>query len=99
MSVIPFRSGPARHPRYPRIEPPMALASPYSDAEGSRLTEAEEERRRVQQNLGAAAVVVVLVLLGSWLMAQLQMHSRIQACLEAGHYNCVPLDIPPLSQQ
>ena len=74
----------------------MALASPYSDAEGSRLTEAEEDRRRVQQNLGAAAVVVVLVLLGSWLMDQLQMHSRIQACLEAGHYNCVPLDIPPL---
>lgn len=77
----------------------MALASPYHDSEDSRLTEAEEDRRRVQQNLGAAAVVVVLVLLGSWLMDQLQMHSRIQACLEAGHYNCVPLDIPPLSQQ
>ena len=94
MNVIPFRTDRGPHPHYPRIEPPMALASTYSDTQDSRLTEAEEDRRRVQQNLGAAAVVIVLVLVGSWLMDQLQAHSRLQACLEEGHYNCVPLDIP-----
>lgn len=77
----------------------MALASSYHATDRPRLIEAEEDRLRVQQNLGAAAVVIVLVLVGSWLMDQLQMHSRIRACLEAGHHNCVPLDIPPLSQR
>ncbi|HWB45467.1 MAG TPA: hypothetical protein VG900_08520 [Hyphomicrobiaceae bacterium] len=95
MNVIPFPTRRAPRTRYPRIEPPMALASTYRANEGSRSAEADEDRRRVQQNLGAAAVVIVLVLVGSWLMDQLQAHSRIQACLEAGHYNCLPLDIPP----
>ena len=45
------------------------------------------------QNLGAVAVVVLIVAVGGWLISQLQTASRIQACFDYGHRNCMPLNI------
>jgi hypothetical protein len=58
-----------------------------------RHFEAEEERRRMQQNLAAALIIVFLIASGIWLIDHLRASARIAACLEAGHHNCVPLDL------
>lgn len=47
----------------------------------------------MQQNLAALAAVLVIVVLGGWLIDRLTTYSRTLACIEAGHRNCVPLDI------
>jgi hypothetical protein len=38
-------------------------------------------------------VVVIIVVLGSWVIDQLRTYSRIRACFDAGHHNCLPLNI------
>ena len=53
----------------------------------------EEDRRRMQQNVAAAIIVLVLVAAGFWLIDHLRTNARIAACVEAGHRNCVPLDL------
>jgi hypothetical protein len=53
----------------------------------------EEDRRRMQQNVAAAIIVLVLVGAGYWLIDHLRTNARIAACVEAGHRNCVPLDL------
>ena len=58
-----------------------------------RHFEAEEDRRRMQQNLAAALIIVFLIASGIWLIDHLRMSARIAACVEAGHRNCVPLNI------
>jgi hypothetical protein len=58
-----------------------------------RHFEAEEDRRRMQQNLAAALIIVFLIASGIWLIGHLRMSARIAACVEAGHRNCVPLDL------
>ena len=58
-----------------------------------RHFEAEEDRRRMQQNLAAALIIVFLIASGIWLIDHLRASARIAACLEAGHHNCVPLDL------
>jgi hypothetical protein len=60
---------------------------------------AQEERRRMRQNLGAVAVVVLIVAVGGWLISQIQTASRIQACIDYGHRNCLPLNIGHTSSQ
>jgi hypothetical protein len=57
-----------------------------------RHFEDEEDRRRMQQNLAAAIVIVLLITSGFWLIDHLRASARIEACVEAGHRNCVPLD-------
>jgi hypothetical protein len=52
-----------------------------------------EDRRRMQQNLAAAVIVLVLIISGFWLIDHLRTSARIAACVEAGHRNCVPLDL------
>jgi hypothetical protein len=58
-----------------------------------RHFEAEEDRRRMQQNLAAALIIVFLIASGIWLIDHLRVSARIAACVEAGHHNCVPLDL------
>ena len=47
----------------------------------------------MQQNVGALIAVLLIVVLGAWLIDRLTTYSRTLACIEAGHRNCVPLDI------
>jgi hypothetical protein len=58
-----------------------------------RRFEDEEDRRRMQQNLAAAIVIVLIITSGFWLIDHLRTSARIAACVEAGHRNCVPLDL------
>lgn len=60
---------------------------------------AADDRRRMLQNLGAVAVVVVIVFLGGWLINQIQTQSRIQACFDYGHRNCLPLNLGHVARQ
>ena len=47
----------------------------------------------MQQNLAAAAVIILIIIAGFWLIDHLRASARISACLEAGHHNCVPLNL------
>jgi hypothetical protein len=38
-------------------------------------------------------VIVVLVVSGFWLIDHLRTSARIAVCVEAGHHDCVPLDL------
>jgi hypothetical protein len=75
-----------------RIEPPSALAVPVRPAHHGDATDVEDDRLRMRQNVAAFLVILAIVGLGSWLMTSLHYHSRLQACIEAGHRNCLPLD-------
>ena len=70
---------------------PLATERPIADP--LRHFEDEEDRRRMQQNLAAAIVIVLLITSGFWLIDHLRASARIAACVEAGHHNCVPLDL------
>jgi hypothetical protein len=76
--ILPFRR---RLPVYPPIVHPL-----------QRYDE-EEDRMRMRENLAAAIVIVVLVASGFWLIDHLRTSARIAACVEAGHRDCVPLDL------
>ena len=58
-----------------------------------RELEDEEDRRRMRQNVAVAIIILVLVGAGFWLIDHLRTSARIAACVEAGHRNCVPLDL------
>jgi hypothetical protein len=103
MNVIPLdrvrarlrsRSGAPR-----RIEPPPVLTTPTRPVYAVRTSDEEsEDRLRMRQNLAAFLVIVAIVVAGTWLMASLHYYSRLQACLEAGHHNCLPLETKYLAQ-
>jgi hypothetical protein len=104
MNVIPLDRARARlrsrigAPR--RIEPPAALTSPARSAQNARAAHDEEgeDRLRMRQNLAAFLLIVAIVAAGTWLMANLHYYSRLQACLEAGHRNCLPVQAKYLAQ-
>jgi hypothetical protein len=54
--------------------------------------EVDDRRRRMQQNLMAVLVLTFLVTAGVWLFQQLKDSSRVLACVEAGHDNCLPIN-------
>jgi len=56
-----------------------------------RRLEAEDDRRRTLQNLLAALIILLLMVAGFWLIDHLRTSARIEACLEAGHRNCLPI--------
>jgi hypothetical protein len=90
MSVVPFRP---RQRLAPPLTPPAALghfarAPAHTDAD-----DPAEERLRMQQNVGALIAVLLIVVLGAWLIDRLTTYSRTLVCIEAGHRNCIPLDI------
>ena len=58
-----------------------------------RQLDDEEDRRRMRQNVAAALIILMVVGAGFWLIDHLRTNARIAACVEAGHRNCVPLDL------
>jgi ferric-dicitrate binding protein FerR (iron transport regulator) len=92
MNVISLDRARARLRAQQRIEPPSALGLPARHAMRPHTTDDGEDRLRMRQNAAAFAVIVAIVVLGSWLMQSLQYSSRLQACFEAGHHNCLPLE-------
>jgi hypothetical protein len=85
--ILQFRRRPARRENEKPIADPL------------RHFENEEDRRRMQQNLAAAVVIVLLITSGLWLIDHLRASARITACVEAGHRNCVPLDLDPVPRR
>jgi hypothetical protein len=101
MNVIPLDRARARlrsrigAPR--RIEPPAALTSPVR-SHAQAADDESEDRLRMRQNLAAFLVIVAIVGAGTWLMTSLHYYSRLQTCIEAGHRNCLPLQVKYLAQ-
>ena len=82
-----------------RIEPPAALTSPMRPVHHAQVADDEsEDRLRMRQNLAAFLVIVAIVGAGTWLMTSLHYYSRLQTCMEAGHRNCLPLQVKYLAQ-
>jgi hypothetical protein len=90
MNVISLDRARARLRGPRRIEPPSALGMPVRPARPAHDPD-DEDRLRMRQNVAAFLVIVAIVGVGAWLMDSLHYHSRLQACVEAGHRNCVPL--------
>ena len=84
-----LRGARLRVPR--RIEPPSALGVPARPALTAHDVDDDEDRLRMRQNMAAFLAIVAIVGVGAWLMDSLHYHSHLQACVEAGHRNCLPL--------
>jgi hypothetical protein len=98
MTVIPFKDARARlRPGRP-VQPPAALgAKPQAQGPVPEPADAADDRLRMQQNLAALAVLIVLVVSFGWVIDNLRHYSRIQTCIEAGHRNCLKLDVEKLT--
>lgn len=94
-NIIPLRGVRGRRPGGRPVEPPPTLRAPLPAASSADAGAPVDERLRMLQNLGAAVVVILIVVGGGWIIDRLQHYSRIQACIEAGHRNCIPLKIDP----
>jgi hypothetical protein len=93
MNVISLDRARSRLRPQRRIEPPSALGVPAPMQR--RLPAADDDaddRLRMRQNIAGIAVIVAVVVLGVWLIDSLHYYSRLQACVEAGHRNCLPLE-------
>jgi hypothetical protein len=99
MNIISLDRARSRLRPHRRIEPPSALgafdarlppaaAPPAADPAAER----DEDRLRMRQNLAAGMVIAAIVVLGTWLIGSLHHYSRLQACIEAGHRNCLPVE-------
>jgi hypothetical protein len=93
MTVIPFRAPRHRHRPSPPLDPPAALGHFGAPSARTDGLDAAEDRLRMRQNMGALIAVVLIVVLGAWLIDRLAAYSRTLVCIEAGHRNCVRLDI------
>ena len=92
MKVLSLEAARARlRPARP-VVPPSVLTGPIPEHARAQPDDAAEDRIRMRQNLMVMLVIVLIVGLGSWLIDSLRYYSRIQACVEAGHRNCLPLD-------
>ena len=49
---------------------------------------------RTRQNVHAAIMIILLFLGGLWLVFAFRNYVKTEECLEAGHRNCTPLDVP-----
>jgi len=92
MNVIPLDRARSQLRPGRRIEPPPALGGMVRPASGSQAADDVDDRLRMKQNLAAIGVIAAIVVLGSWLIDSLHYYSRLQACIEAGHRNCLPLE-------
>ncbi|MBV8975925.1 MAG: hypothetical protein JO261_16375 [Alphaproteobacteria bacterium] len=52
----------------------------------------EDDADRRWNNTWVAVAAAVLIVLGVVLMQALSHHQRIEACIAAGHRDCVPID-------
>jgi hypothetical protein len=68
------------------------MTEPNSDSE-------PEEENRTLVNIVLAIVFIVLVGSGWWLVDAMLDARKADECISAGRRNCIPLDIPPRSQQ
>jgi hypothetical protein len=75
-----------------RVEPPTALRNAVPPDSRASAADAAEDRLRMRQNLAAIVAIVAIVVLGGWLIDNLRYYSRLQACFEAGHRSCLPLE-------
>jgi hypothetical protein len=64
-----------------------------SDPDFRRGFNVWDERVRMRQNIAAAIAVIILGVATYIVFDNLSASSRIMKCIEAGHRNCVPLDI------
>jgi hypothetical protein len=55
--------------------------------------EPNDDSIRARQNIAAAIVLVLLFLGGLWLLAALRSYLKTEECIEAGHRNCLPIDL------
>ncbi len=93
MKILPFNAARIRlRPSRPVVAPPPALTSAIPGASRSQAFDDGDDRLRMKQNLAALAVIVVILVLGSWLIDSLHSYARLQACIEAGHRNCIPFE-------
>jgi hypothetical protein len=99
MNVIPLDRARSRLRPHRRIEPPSTLGAfggqpppATGPADADLAAERDEDRLRMRQNVAAFVVIAAIVVLGTWLIASLQDYSRLQACIEAGHRNCLPIE-------
>ncbi len=53
----------------------------------------DDESASVRRSYIALAFIAVLVVAGVWLVNSFREHNRTIECLEAGHHDCVPLDM------
>ena len=98
MAVISLKDARSRRRGTSPVRPPPALGR-GSTQHDAPADEEMDYRTRMQQNLAAFAVVILIVVLGTWLMDRLRTYSQLQACLEAGHRNCMPLASKYLPQR
>jgi hypothetical protein len=75
------------------VEPPAALGGVGRACGESQQPDEVDYRLRTQQNLAALGVVIIIVVFGGWMIDQLRTYSRIRACFDVGHRNCLPLQI------
>lgn len=97
MTVIPFKRPRSWRQPGSKIEPPAALGGLRAAPCESPHADEVDYRLRTQQNLAAVGVVIIIVVLGGWMIDQLRTYSRIRACFDVGHRNCMPLNIDPPS--
>ena len=96
MTVIPFRGRNLLRRSGRPVEPPHALGSaPTSSKTRQQTDDLDFYRLRARQNWAVLALVIGLVVGGAWLIERLKAYSRAMACYEAGHRNCIPLEIAP----
>jgi len=92
MKVVQLRDVRSRlRPGRP-VRPPPALSGSIPAATRVQADEAFDDRVRMRQNMAALIVTVAILVLGAWLIDSLRHYSRLQACIEAGHRNCAPLE-------
>ena len=72
------------------VRKPKGYQRPAEIVDPVRRLEDEDEHRRTLQNLAATVIIVALIAAGFWLIDHLRSSARIEACLEAGHHNCLP---------
>jgi len=95
MTVVPFKRPRSGGRLGRKVEPPAALGGVGRASGETTPPDEVDYRLRTQQNLAALAVVIIIVVLGGWMIDQLRTYSRIRACFDAGHRNCLPLKIEP----
>lgn len=93
MTVVPFKRPRSAGRLGGKVEPPAALGGVGRACGESQQPDEVDYRLRTQQNLAALGVVIVIVVFGGWMIDQLRTYSRIRACFDAGHRNCLPLNI------